>query len=275
MQWILRLAAIVCNFILVANGLYWSGFLVSCTISNQKRPVQPTSAPLLVTQTPFSQMHCQAFVMPIPAYLQNHSFMLTRFLKPCALQTGGHGFQEKSSFVGMGFPCAGSDAKMEVNGYFFAPKLVRFSLDTACPMLKTSQAQIQQDVVQTWRLNPSSALLAINPFAVQYWEIPDFGEADVGDTLELRSVEVQFKKWNLVTKGKSIEVRLYGRENAWTQDNIVYEVQGELLVVSQHHFQLRVKVAKAMTKGEEKQVLVRCKALQPARECDQVFTDGA
>ena len=164
---------------------------------------------------------------------------------------------------------------MEVIGYYFSPKAVHFTLDTSCPMLKTSQEKIRQSALQLLQLTPTASLLAINPFTVQYWEIPGFDAADVGTALELPAIETQVKRWNPVTKGAPIEVRLYGRENAWVPGNVVYEVQGELIVTSQSRFQLRVKQAKAMTKEEEEQVITRCKALEPARDCTQVFSGGA
>jgi hypothetical protein len=249
--------------------------LISCTTPAQKGNGVQSDSILATTKNKTRTSSCQLPLVPIPSFMKSQSIMVTRFLKSCTLETGGTGFQENSPFVAMGFPCAGGEGKMEVVGYYYNPKSVRFILDTACPMLRTSQEKIRNAVREALKLTSKASLLAINPFAVQYWEIPGFEAADVGATLDLPAIETQVKRWNPVTKGHPIEVRLYGRENAWIQDNVVYEVQGELLVVSQSRFQLRVKQAKAMTKEEEKKVLARCKALEPARECSQVFTGGA
>lgn len=252
-------------------GMMMSAVL-SCTTPSVQEPRPEPTLSIVKTEVPTSD--CHRFSQPIPGFLPTHSVMVTRFLKTCALEGGGTGFQENSPFVAMGFPCAGGEGKMEVTGYYYSPKMVRFVLDTACSMITTSQEKIRQAAVQTWNLTPTTSLLAINPFAVQYWEMPGFEEADVGTFLELRSIEGQAKRWNPIIKGQPIEVRLYGRENAWVQENVVYEIRGELHVVAQHRFQLRVKHAKAMTKDEEKVVLQRCKAIQPARDCTQVFTGG-
>jgi hypothetical protein len=171
----------------------------------------------------------------------------------------------------MGFPCSGGGGKTEIKGNYYNPKLVSFVVGTNCPMAPTERDVLRKIVLQATGLSEKSQMMAHNPFAVQYWEIPSLAEADTGFKIELRSKEALGGLWRRMRdKGETLAVRLYGRENAWVQGDHIYQLDAELIPRART-FQLRITNAKSLTPEELQEVRGRCEELRPRRDCLGAF----
>lgn len=172
----------------------------------------------------------------------------------------------------MGFPCTAGQGRIEVTGHYYAPKMVSLSLDTDCPMLPATLAAVEKGGATTLKLAKEAKLAAINPFAVQYWEIPGYAtDADVGVAITLRSIAAKRQLWKEFLEGSPIKLRLFGRENAWGSPHF-FVVTAALIYTGPYTFKLRVDQVELMSATQTEEVRSRCERLQPRRHCAQIFS---
>src|SRR5690606_40330801 len=122
-------------------------------------------------------------------------------------------------WIAMGFPCSKGSGKISIKGNYYAPKMISFMVTTDCPMA-ASTGDFPKIVQKILGIPAGAPMLAFNPFAVQYWEIPSSGDADTGFAVELRTSLGVGQIWRQLRGDESLAVRLYGRENAWVQGNV-------------------------------------------------------
>ena len=206
-----------------------------------------------------------------PLWVKKESFVVTRLLKECTTHDGYQGYKAHSPWVAMGFPCTAGHGKIDVGGHYWSPKIVSLILSTDCTM-QPGLDQVQAAGAEALKLTPDARLMAFNPFAVQYWEIPGLQDADVGFSIDLRSVEAKQRVWRSFLDKTPIPVRLYGRENAWVRGYDFFFVDGELHNTGPSSFQLKIRKVEPLKKAEINKIRTRCEALQPRRNCSQVFS---
>ena len=208
----------------------------------------------------------------LPLWLQNQGIVVTRFLKECVTTEGSKGYEPDSPWVAMGFPCTGGDGRIEVGGHYFAPKIISMILSTDCSMFPASLDQVRKAGASALALKSNSKLMALNPFAVQYWEIPGYDDADVGFTIDLRSIAAKQQLWKQFLEKQPIQVKLYGRENAWIRGYHFFYVDAELINTGTQKFQIRIKKVTPLDGKGIQEIRDRCESLQPRRNCSQVFS---
>lgn len=268
-----------------------TGFMLGCFGSEQaEEPVKPAqktspvsagdaktsqSQPLEIQPLPLPPDPCQIFEkIPSepPAFIAEHGVMITRFMKPCVTRGGKRGYESDTPWIAMGFPCTAGGGKIDVTGYQSAPKLVSFPLSTDCPMSPSNAKGVEMAVKSVTDLPDEAKIMAYYPFVVQYWEIPDYEDADVGFSVDLVTSRAQAGLWQgLRLRDESIAVRLYGRENAWVQGDQLYEVEALLKKTGATSFELQVISAKGLTREEVATVKERCYGLSPRRNCAAAF----
>ena len=248
-------------------------------LNTKKSPTQKDSdsspATIDSSSLPPEDPECIAFEGSshnIPLWIKEKDVVITRMLKECTTRSNQKGYQAKSPWVAMGFPCTAGSGKIDVGGHYWAPKIVSLLLSTNCAMNQNNL----QDITNTGRtalnLHDESKLMALNPFAVQYWEIPGLEDADVGFSIDLRSIEAKQRVWRSFLEKKPIPVKLYGRENAWVRGYDFFYVEGELHHTGTFSFKLKVLDVKPLSENEIEEIRHRCEALQPRRNCSQVFS---
>jgi len=228
-----------------------------------------------LTSKPVSDASCLSFrelKQTLPMWLRDKGFVITRMLKECTTSDGQRGYPVPSDWVAMGFPCTNGKGRVDVGGHYWAPKIVSMILSTDCGMEPGTMDQVRLAGNEALKLNPSSRLLALNPFTVQYWEIPGLQDADVGFSVQLRSVEAIQRVWRSFLEKKPIPVKLYGRENAWARGYDFFSVDGELETTGTHSFRLKINEVKPLSKEEIEAIRGRCESLQPRRDCSAVFS---
>jgi hypothetical protein len=207
-----------------------------------------------------------------PIWIPDTGIVVTRILKECVTLEGQEGFVENSPWMAMGIPCSGDGGKIDHKGELYDPKLISFLLSTDCAMSPTDLSAVKAAATKALGFSADAKLLAYNPLAIQYWEIPGQGDADVGFTIDLRTNASLQKIWKSFNEQQqSIPVRLYGRENAWVMGDQFFYVQGELVKTGNMTFRLVVKEVKALNADETATVKAGCEALRPARNCSKVF----
>ena len=235
----------------------------------------PAPASPAAPATPAADDGCRVFdKLPgePPFVVPGKGLVVTKLLKPCLMADGRHGFDHASPWLAMAFPCTGGAGRIDFKGHANNPKMAAFILGTDCgmaPSTKDGAEKIGRDAVG---LPPESKLVALNPFVVQYWEVPGFTDADVGFTIELRSspaLEGAFKHFK--EKNAPIHVTLFGRENAWVGGEGFYQVEADLKSSGRAAFMLDVTKVKALTPDEVAGVKERCERLSPKRNCAEVF----
>ena len=205
-----------------------------------------------------------------PAWLPDLGVVVTKFTETCSLPDGKLGIRPSSSVIAMGFPCTNGEGRIDVQGNYWVPKVVSFLLATDCPMGQPRE-NLENEIRTKLHLRETSSVLAINPFATQYWEIAGLEDADLGFTVDLRSPKAKQLTWRQFTEGAPIPIRLFGRENAWGGAKNLFEVDGELNRVSPYRFGLTVTGVRLLSDSDISQVKNRCLALTPQRRCASVF----
>ena len=269
------------GFLLVKIGVLSILTISACT-HQAKRPPKKPSEQVKVTKkkgpepaTELAKQNCIQLENPnssLPLWLQKQGIVVTRFLKECTTSDGYKGYEPDSPWVAMGFPCTGGDGRIEVGGHYFAPKIISMILSTDCSMFPSSLAQVRKAGVDALSLKNNSKLMALNPFAVQYWEIPGYDDADVGFTIDLRSVAAKQQLWKQFLEKKPIQVKLFGRENAWIRGYHFFYVDAELINTGVQKFQMRIKKVTPLDSKGVEEIRNRCESLQPRRNCSQVFS---
>jgi hypothetical protein len=287
------------NYVLriICYGIFTSFFTISCVggstrikgeIKNTKpshktavagtNPIKGKSEVLLQNQKtqqiakPKDTCHVsETMNMAPPFWLEENGIVVTRVLKDCITFDGRKGFEIDTPWMAMGLPCTGGGGKVDWKGHYYKPKLVSYILSTDCRMKPSNLSVVREAGRSSLGLTEKAKLLAYNPFAVQYWEIPGLPDADVGFTVDLRSVQAKQHVWKNYLGGQPIPVKLYGRENAWVMGNHFYSIDAEIIKTGNYTFELVVKKVEAMDSDALKIVKERCEALRPARKCYKVF----
>lgn len=209
---------------------------------------------------------------PPPFLLSAAQLVVTRIAKACETETGSPGFEQDTSWMAMGFPCTGGGGVLEYRENFHNPKIVSFQIPNSCPLKPETKDQVQKLGKEIIGFHQAAQLLAYYPMAVQYWELVDFPDADVGYVVDLRSTKSREEGWKMFSQKKApLKVRLYGRENAWVKDNRFYQADVQLNFLGRDKFQVVLVNAKALGTDEIKEVQKRCEALRPQRNCAEVF----
>lgn len=207
-----------------------------------------------------------------PAFLKDVGAIVTRMNQPCTTKDGQEGFKKGAGWMAMGFPCTAGDGRIDWKGTNYArPKIVSFLLETSCPMAPRDKTQLQAAAQKNLGFGTDSPLLALTPFMVQYWEIQDFSEADVGLAVDLRSGRSLDQAWKNLRADQPLKVLLVGRENAWVDSDFLYAVDAEIRITAKNRFQLRVANVRILSGNELQAVKGRCEALRPERDCQRVF----
>lgn len=233
--------------------------LISC--ARDVKPPEP--APVVQVETPDPCVPLGS--MHLPTWIRERGFVLTRLLKTCVTRQGKSGYLPESPWTAMGFPCHGGRGKIDINGNQFTPNMVSMLLATDCPMqaMRTVEPPLPN-------LSKTSKVLAYNPFAVQYWEVPGSTDADVGFTIDLRSSHALRTLWKTFPN-QPIKVKLFGRENTWSVDSVFYAVDAQLVYQDNHSFHLEILDVHPLNESEVNLVKERCESLSPKRKCQNVF----
>ena len=206
-----------------------------------------------------------------PLYLPGKSVVLTRLLKTCTTRDGKKGIEKDTPWLAMGFPCTAGGGRIDVKGNQNAPKMVTFVIGTDCGMSPSGKDVVKKLFVDEAGMPAESKLMAYNPFAVQYWEVPGMPDADAGFAIELRSAPAIEGAWKRVRDKDKLRVTLYGRENAWVRGDHAYKVEADLHMASPGSFTLDVVSVHALKKEEMAEVKKRCEALRIGKGCTDLF----
>jgi hypothetical protein len=240
------------------------------------RPVDPTlpsTPPPKAKAVPMPEDTCRVFAklpQEPPIYMAGKGVVVTRLMKPCVTRDGQRGYEKNTPWLAMGFPCTGGSGRIELKGNYYNPKMVTFIVSNGCGMMPASKDVVEKMVHEAFDLPKEARLMAYTPFVVQYWEVPQVGEAATGFAIELRSAAATEKLWKKF-KDQPVRVKLYGREDAWGQGNNFYFVEADLKMTGRNAFQLEVLSVKPLTKEEVTQTKERCEAIRPKQNCGEVF----
>ena len=246
--------------------------------SKETSPVSPTSASKASStakQAAVVAEDCDSnikFNDDEPIFLPESKAFITRILSPCLTASGEAGHKKKAGWMAMGFPCTGGEGRIDWKGTNYnRPKMVSFLLETSCAMAPADTRKLREEAAKTAGIATEAPLIAFNPFAIQYWEVPGYDDADTSFTVDLRSGKGIDDAWARFIKSKPLKVFLVGRENAWVPGNYMYVVEGDLVWVSKNRFTFNVEKARLLADDEHKKVRGRCEALRPERDCRRVF----
>lgn len=237
--------------------------------------VAPVIPPVTVVIPLKQEEPCYPFLdLSLPAYIKELGVVITRFEKECV--TGLHqlGRVEGSGVIAMAIPCTGGDGKIEILGNYNNPKTVRFIIGNDCAVKNFASKKIKEVMSSIFSENEEVKMLAVNPFAVQFWEIENIKDSSVGFMVELRSDESLKKLWpDFIHKQTPIAVKLFGRENSWTDRTHMFSVDAQIVYSSRKKFRLEPRAIHLMTDELVSAARFRCQALKPQRPCFNVFTN--
>ena len=205
-----------------------------------------------------------------PVHISERGFVVTAVQAPCITYEGMTGYYRHSSWVAMGIPCSGGQGTVEVHGKVIAPKEVLFVLATDCPM-RPLQKNVANYGTSHLGFDDGSKLLAYNPFTLQFWTLPNFPDAGTGFAVTLRSRVALDKLWGKFRNGQPINVHLYGRENAWVAQNLIYFVDANIFINDDEQFQLEVLEVRTLSSEEIAATRRRCNMLRPKQQCHLIF----
>lgn len=207
-----------------------------------------------------------------PVFLPDSKVFVTRIMSPCLGFGGKPGHRKNAGWMVMGFPCTGGEGRIDWKGTNYnKPKMVSFLLETSCPMGPVDRTKIQLEAFERLGIAKEANLVAFNPFVIQYWEIPEYGDADTTFVVDLRSNKGLDEGWANFIKPKPLRIFLVGRENAWVPGNFLYAVEGDLIWVNKNRFTFKVDKARNLKTAELQEIKSRCEALKPPRDCASVF----
>jgi len=205
-------------------------------------------------------------------FLPDNNIFVTRVMSPCLSASGQRGHKRNAGWMAMGFPCTGGEGRIDWKGTNHSrPKMVSFLMETSCLMAPSDHNKLKTEASKVARISETAPLIAFNPFMIQYWEVPGFGDADTSLTVDLRSAESLGDGWTHFIKGKPLKVFLVGRENAWVPGNKVYGIEGEINFASKNRFTFKVTNAQLLSSAERQKIKARCESLKPERSCAEVF----
>ncbi len=208
---------------------------------------------------------------PTPFYVPSLDIFMTDFTNHCR---DSYLVEKDSDWAAMRVPCTEGSGKVEEKGGNSAnPDLVGFPIDVNCDFLPADQPAFEAKVNTALGLEKTASSLAINPLAVQYWEVENSNDSDVGNVVMLRTNGglSRYKEWEKGAKGKSIKVDLYGRENAWGSEQHFYHYEAEIVWTSHNRFRIKVTNARELSEQQKEEVGARCRSLKPKRACHLAF----
>ncbi|MBF0440609.1 MAG: hypothetical protein HQK54_01770 [Oligoflexales bacterium] len=212
----------------------------------------------------------------IPYYVSNQSIVITRVSGHCLTNSGREGYEkDSSSLMAMGFPCSGGGV-VDVKGqHYDRPNVLTFPLTNSCQMAPSaSTTNVGLIAKKAIGLDPESKFLAYYPFVTQYWELVDYPDTGIGDSLVLLSKESKQKGWKILRENGVIKVRLYGRENGWIKGKRFYHVEAAVRLTARKSFKLEIANAKALGEEEVAKVKQRCEQVTPPLNCNEVFASA-
>jgi hypothetical protein len=206
-----------------------------------------------------------------PVFIREAGVVAMRFTSTCTTADGRLGVAPDASWLAMGIPCTGGGGRLKTDDNYWSTKFATYIVSTDCAMEPASLETARVAGNKAMGLDDRAPLIAYNPLAVQFWEVPGLPDADVGFTVDLRSAQALQGSWPHIMKREPLPVKLYGRENAWTAGNSFFVVEGDLVLTAERVFRLVVRDVRALTADELQQVKSRCEALRPKRACEKVF----
>jgi len=234
----------------------------------QRAPGSGVRAPNELTCRPFN---ASVVEKDKPFYVADVGVFVTRVVNGCETDLGEFGYNERTSWMVMGIPCTGAGTRLSWKGNRWSPHVISFPVLNDCPMSPANQGQMRQDLNKALAVEHDLSVMAFHPFALQYWELSDYNDADTGLEIEVRQASATGAAWRKFQEGANYRVRLYGRENAWVQVNHFYEIEAEIIYVAQNRFRLQVLSANVLSDSDVKKVSGRCADLRPRRNCNVVF----
>lgn len=207
-----------------------------------------------------------------PFFLKEQKIVVTRIMKPCVTKDGASGFAKGTSWIAMGYPCTGGGGRIEWKGHYAKPKMISFSLSNSCAMTPAGPGKVSLIGHNVIGLDSGSKLIGYYPFALQYWELVDYPDADTGHVVELRSPTSITRAWEDFRKNIPLKVRFYGRENSWVRGRYLFYAEAEIHQTSRQQFRLHLISVKPLDDEELQKVRARCEALQQPRKCLEAFT---
>jgi hypothetical protein len=175
--------------------------------------------------------------------------------------------------MAMGIPCSGGRGSIEIAGKSYNPKMLSFHLATSCNMFPATAEDLRLQVGKQLGLGTHNPLLAYNPLAVQYWQVIGGSDADASERIDIRGNDENLRMlWNDFREGKrKIPVAIYGRENAWVNDDQLFKVTGELSFQAPMHFVFQVSAVSVMSRDELKTLNDSCQSARVRKNCSDLF----
>lgn len=258
-----------------------SACATGCFTNKDSQP-NSTEAPLATSPAPAAEppaleiktirCHPGPAASPTPFYHEPTGIVVSEVQGTCVGPSGTRGIQENASWIAMGFPCTGGGGRVELRGDYHSPKLVSFLFGTDCPMnppahdkLAKAQSDLFPKGIKAVRLS------AYYPLAVQYWELPDFNDADIGFSIDLRTKAELQDGWDKFRSDRPLNVNLYGKQSSWSASSDFYAINGSIIRVSRNSFKFKVLRVKPMTELELNELKQRCYGLSPKRNCAKIF----
>lgn len=206
-----------------------------------------------------------------PYFLPEHGFVVTNIVKSCVTREGESGFEQKSPWMAMGIPCTGGMGRMTLKGRSYAPTSVSFELPSNCPMLPGNAETVRKLGSAALGISPENQLLSFTPLSVQYWEFVDFPDAGSGTSVQFNTTIGLQKGWSSYKAGDLIPVRLYGRENSWINQQIIYQVDASIKSAGDGRFSLELRDVNRLDSESMGIVRNRCQKIHPTLNCHKIF----
>lgn len=249
--------------------------------ANAEAPATPkvaTEAPSLEATVPApssgsADCHGIKDGMQIPYFLSEQPVLFLQFVKACTTTNGMPGYGTQSSWTALGVPCSGGLGRIDKRGHETnSPSVVRFQLALNCPMAPARTQDAERAAQKSLNLPGDARLIAFYPLTVEYWEFENSADTGLGSNPTLTSAP-GLSNWQKFVNHKSTNfpVKLYGRENSWSQSKFVYEVSANILPENRSQFRIQVQKMRQLSEEEAKTVLDRCKSNESPAGCEEIF----
>lgn len=210
----------------------------------------------------------------IPYYLAEQPVLFLQFVKACTTAEGRPGFGTQSSWTALGVPCTGGLGRIDRRGHETnSPSVVRFQLALNCPMAPARTQDAERSAQKFLNLPADSKLIAFYPLTVEYWEFENSSDSGLGSNPTLTSPP-GLANWQKFQNQKAVNfpVKLYGRENSWSQSKYVYEVNANIMPENRSQFRVQVTKMRQLSEAESQEVLARCKSSESPTGCQEIFS---
>ncbi|NRA67344.1 MAG: hypothetical protein HRU19_22865 [Pseudobacteriovorax sp.] len=260
-----------------------SFFYLSCTSTPKKvtKPIvqkKPPPAAVTIPKPPVVEdavdtrydPACQALpekLQTLPLFVKRANALISKFVKSCTTKEGVEGILAGSPWTALGFPCTGGKGRVDWKGNRYRPKLAQFQFINSCPMATNDPGALRSLIQTELPVPTNSQLIAYYPFSVVFWEVPEFGDTDVGHVLELYSPAARADGWKAFQANKPLYVRLFGRENSLVKSENLYQVDGYILQETPQTFRFKVENVTPLDQEKAEEIKKRCLLLVPKRDC--------